>query len=38
LLAASPFSVSTSEEKVAMVAMGLILKFWSRVGLPTRTD
>jgi hypothetical protein len=40
LLAASPSSDSRPEpaEKVAVVAMGLILKFWSRVGLPTRTD
>jgi hypothetical protein len=40
LLAASPNSDSTPDPavKVAVVAMGLILEFWSRVGLPTRTD
>jgi hypothetical protein len=40
LLAASPNSDSAPEPaaKVAVVAMILTLKFWSRVGLATRTD
>ena len=40
LLAASPNSDSTPKpaEKLAVVAIALILKFWSRVGLPTGTD